>query len=83
MTSAIRRIEGAIGDGIKTPKASEIKNIPIARKSLVATRALKAGDILSSEDITSKRPGSGRSPIEHWSLIGTRVSRPYDEEDPL
>jgi N-acetylneuraminate synthase len=83
MTSAIRQIEGAIGDGIKTPKASEIKNIPIARKSLVAARALKSGDVLSSDDITSKRPGSGRSPIEHWSLIGTRVSRPYDEEDPL
>jgi N-acetylneuraminate synthase len=83
MVSAIRRIEGAIGDGIKTPKDSEIKNIPIARKSLVAARALKEGDVLGPDDITSKRPGSGRPPIEHWSLVGTRISRPYDEEDPL
>jgi N-acetylneuraminate synthase len=83
MVSAIRRIEAAIGDGIKTPKESEIKNIPIARKSLVAARALQAGEILKSDDITSKRPGSGRPPIEYWSLVGTEVPRPFDEEDPL
>jgi N-acetylneuraminate synthase len=83
MVSAIRRIEGAIGDGIKTPKNSEIKNIPIARKSLVAARALQAGDVLGPGDIASKRPGSGRPPIEYWSLVGLKVTRPYDEEDPL
>jgi N-acetylneuraminate synthase len=83
MVSAIRRIESAIGDGIKTPKNSEIKNIPIARKSIVAARALRAGDVLGPDDIISKRPGSGRPPIQYWSLLGTKVSRPYDEEDPL
>lgn len=83
MVSAIRNIEAAVGDGIKTPHNSEVKNIPIARKSLVAARALKAGDVLSPEDITSKRPGSGRSPIEYWSLIGTQIARAYDEEDPI
>jgi N-acetylneuraminate synthase len=62
MVSAIRNIEGAIGDGIKTPKNSEIKNIPIARKSLVAARPLQAGDTLGPDDIASKRPGSGRTP---------------------
>ena len=45
MVSAIRNIEGAIGDGVKTPKNSEIKNIPIARKSIVAARPLNAGDV--------------------------------------
>jgi sialic acid synthase SpsE len=83
MVSAIRRIEAAIGDGIKAPKESEIKNIPIARKSLVAARALQAGEILTSDDITSKRPGSSRPPIEYWSLVGTKVPHPLDEEDPL
>jgi N-acetylneuraminate synthase len=83
MVKAIRRIEGAIGDGIKTPKTSEIGNIPIARKSLVAARALKAGDVLGPDDIVSKRPGSGRAPIEYWSLLGTKVSHPHEEEDPL
>ena len=83
MVSAIRNIEGAIGDGIKTPKDSEIKNMPIARKSLVAARPIKAGDVLGADDIASKRPGSGRPPIEYWSLIGTKAARAYDEEDPL
>jgi N-acetylneuraminate synthase len=83
MVSAIRNIEAAIGDGIKAPHNSEIKNIPIARKSLVAARALKAGDVLGPDDITSKRPGSGRSPIEYWSLLGTQLARSYDEEDPI
>ena len=83
MVSAIRNIEGALGDGVKTPKNSEIRNIPIARKSLVAARPLQAGDVLGPDDIASKRPGSGRPPIEYWSLIGTKAARPYDEEDPL
>lgn len=83
MVAAIRNIEGAIGDGIKTPKNSEIRNMPIARKSLVAARPLQSGDVLGSDDIASKRPGSGRPPIEYWSLIGTKAARPYDEEDPL
>lgn len=83
MVSAIRRIEGAVGDGIKTPKDSEIKNIPIARKSLVAARAMPAGHVLEAGDIVSKRPGHGRPPVEFWSIIGTQLLRPVDEEDPL
>ena len=83
MVSAIRNIEGAIGDGVKTPKNSEIKNIPIARKSIVAARPLNAGDVIGAADITTKRPGSGRSPIEYWSLIGTTAGRTYDTDDPL
>jgi N-acetylneuraminate synthase len=57
--------------------------MPIARKSLVASRPLQAGDVLGPGDIASKRPGSGRPPIEYWSLIGSKAARPYDEEDPL
>jgi N-acetylneuraminate synthase len=83
MVSAIRNIESAIGDGIKTPRNSEIKNIPIARKSIVAARPIKAGHILGPDDITSKRPGSGRPPIEYWSLIGTAAARSCDADDQL
>ncbi len=83
MVSAIRNIEGAIGDGIKAPRTSEIKNIPIARKSIVAARPLEAGQVLGPDDITSKRPGSGRPPIEYWSLIGTTVARSCDADDQL
>jgi N-acetylneuraminate synthase len=83
MVAAIRNIEQARGDGIKAPKPSEIKNMEIARKSIVAARALKAGEVLRPEDIVSKRPGTGLPPIAFWSLIGTTLSRPYDEEEPL
>jgi N-acetylneuraminate synthase len=83
MVSAIRNIERAIGDGIKTPKDSEIGNIPIARKSLVAARPLRAGDVLRADDIACKRPGSGRPPIEYWSLIGTTVTSPHDPDDQI
>lgn len=83
MVSAIRNIEGAIGDGIKTPKDSEVRNIPVARKSVVAARPLRQGDVIGPDDITAKRPGSGRSPIEYWSLIGTAATRSYDTDDQL
>jgi N-acetylneuraminate synthase len=83
MVTAIRNIEGAIGDGVKSPKNSEVRNIPVARKSIVAARPLKAGDVIGPADITTKRPGSGRSPIEYWSLIGTTAGRAYDADDPL
>jgi N-acetylneuraminate synthase len=83
MVSAIRNVESALGDGVKAPMNSEIRNIPVARKSLVAARPLKAGQTLAAADITTKRPGSDRSPIEYWSLIGTIATRPYDTDDPL
>ena len=83
MVSAIRNIEGALGDGVKAPKDSEVKNIPVARKSIVAARPLKAGETIGPDDITTKRPGSGRAPIEYWSLIGTTLTHDCDTEDPV
>ena len=83
MVSAIRSIEGALGDGVKAPKDSEVKNIPVARKSIVAARPLAAGQIIGADEITAKRPGAGRPPIEYWSLIGTTATRAYDTDDGL
>ena len=68
---------------MKAPKESEIKNIPVARKSIVAARPLNAGEVLGGADITTKRPGSGRPPIEYWSLIGTTTVRRFDTDDQL
>jgi N-acetylneuraminate synthase len=81
MVSAIRNIEGALGDGVKAPRDSEVKNIPVVRKSVVAARPLAAGQILGPDDITTKRPGSGRPPVEYWSLLGTAATRSYDTDD--
>lgn len=83
MVSAIRNVEAALGDGVKTPKESEIRNVPVARKSIVAARALKAGEIIGPADITAKRPGVGRPPIDYWSVIGTAAPRALEPDDPV
>jgi N-acetylneuraminate synthase len=83
MVAAIRNVEHALGDGVKAPKESEIGNVPVARKSIVAARSLKAGEIIGPTDITAKRPGSGRPPIDYWSLIGTAAPRALEPDDPL
>lgn len=83
MVAAIRNVERALGDGVKAPKESEIRNVPVARKSIVAARALKAGETIGPADITAKRPGAGRPPIDYWSLIGTAAPRELDPDDPL
>lgn len=73
MVRAIRNIELAMGDGIKRPSPSETKNKPIARKSLVAARAISAGDLFTSENVTVKRPGTGISPMR-WDEVMGRVA---------
>lgn len=83
MVVAIRNVERALGDGVKAPKESEIGNVPVARKSLVAARALKAGETIGPADITAKRPGAGRPPIDYWSLIGTAAPRALEPDDPV
>lgn len=83
MVHAIRNIEKALGDGIKRPSSSELKNIPIARKSIVASRAITKGERLSEENITIKRPGSGISPMRYDEIIGTVASKNYDEDEAI
>ena len=70
MVSAIRNIEIALGDGIKRLTPSEARNKPIARKSLVASQAIKAGEAFSALNVTSKRPGTGISPMRWDEVIG-------------
>ncbi len=63
MVTAVRNIEAALGDGVKSPTPSELKNKPVARKSLVASVAIRAGEKFSCENVSAKRPGTGISPI--------------------
>ena len=81
MVSSIRNIEQALGDGRKTVSASEKKNISIARKSIVASRAIKAGEILSEENLTVKRPGNGISPMKWDDIVGKAAIRDFAEEE--
>jgi N-acetylneuraminate synthase len=79
----IREIEQALGDGIKRPTASEWKNREVARKSLVASSAIKAGQVLTKENLTCKRPGTGVSPFSYWQTIGQVATRSYDMDETL
>lgn len=81
MVSAIRNIEVALGDGIKRLTPSEARNKPIARKSLVANRAIKAGEVFSAENITAKRPGTGISPMRWDEVMGRTASRDFAADE--
>ncbi len=81
MVDAIRNIEQALGDGHKHVSDSERPNIIVARKSIVAARDIKKGEILTEDNITVKRPGNGVSPMLWDEVIGTAAKRDfaYDE----
>lgn len=81
MVSAIRHIEKAIGSGIKEPTASEMGNITIARKSIVAACKIAKGEILSEKNITTKRPGNGISPMKWHEIIGKAAPRDFSEDE--
>lgn len=83
MVSAIRNIETARGTGIKTPSQSELKNKPIARKSIVAARAIAKGEIFKEENLTVKRPGTGISPMGWDEVIGRKAGKEYEIDDPI
>tara|TARA_R110001583_G_C5654287_1_gene409041 strand:+ start:2731 stop:3798 length:1068 start_codon:yes stop_codon:yes gene_type:complete len=80
MVKAIRSIEICLGNGLKGPRPSEIKNINIARKSIVAKKEIAQGELLSSENIMIKRPGNGVSPYKYWDLIGQVATKDYVED---
>jgi N,N'-diacetyllegionaminate synthase len=77
MVRAIRNIELALGDGIKRLTPSESRNVSIVRKSLVARRAIKAGEIFTAENITTKRPGTGISPMQWDKVMGKTAQRNF------
>ncbi|WP_332029728.1 N-acetylneuraminate synthase [Kaistella sp.] len=82
MVKAIRNIEQAIsGDGIKQPSDSEMKNIEIARKSIVASKQIIEGEIFTEDNITVKRPGTGISPMKWDEVIGKKAGRAYNADE--
>jgi len=77
MVRAVRNLEMALGDGVKRPSASELNNKPIARKSVVAIREIRAGELFSVDNIGTKRPGNGISPMRWDELIGRPAVRDF------
>tara|TARA_Y100000591_G_C21760575_1_gene659879 strand:- start:25 stop:1053 length:1029 start_codon:yes stop_codon:yes gene_type:complete len=77
----IREVELALGDGIKRPSKSEQKNINVVRRSIVASKKIYQGELFTQDNITTKRPGTGISPI-HWdNIIGQVANHDFDVDD--
>ena len=77
MVAAVRNIEVALGNGIKRLTQSEARNKPVARKSLVASQAIKAGEVFTAQNITTKRPGTGISPMLWDEIMGRTAPRDF------
>lgn len=81
MVDAIRNIELAVGTTGKCVSPSERKNIVIARKSIIAARDIKTGEIFTEDNLTVKRPGNGVSPMKWDEVIGQRAIRDFREDE--
>lgn len=81
LVRGIRNIEVALGDGVKRPMKSELANLHASRKSLVARQRIQKGEIFSMDNLAVKRPGSGISPMELESIIGTAANKNYEVDD--
>ena len=81
MVKSIRNIELALGDGVKKPSKSELKNKDVVRKSIVADKSIKKGDIILESDITVKRPANGISPMRWNEVIGSIATKNYEKDE--
>ncbi len=83
MVIAIRNVAKALGDGIKRPSPSEEKNMPIARKSIVAARPIRCGEMLTEENLAAKRPATGINPMQWDKILGTRAIKDFDPDETI
>lgn len=77
MVAAVRQVEVALGDGTKQPAPSERANMVVARKSLVAARPIRCGELLTADNLAVMRPGNGASPMTYWDRLGQPADRDY------
>ncbi len=83
MVQAVRNIEKALGSGKKEVSASEAKNKPIARKSIVASRPIAKGEVFGADNLTTKRPGDGISPMKWYEVLGCVAKRDFAEDEKI
>jgi N,N'-diacetyllegionaminate synthase len=77
LIQSIRIVEKSFGDGIKKPSKSELKNISIARRSLIAKKLIKRGEVFSLRNVCIKRPGDGISPMNLPNVLGQKAKRAF------
>jgi N-acetylneuraminate synthase len=83
MMSGIREIEVALGSAGKAPSPSESLNLGAARRSIVAKRAIRRGELFNDTNLTLKRPAGGTSPMLYWSLLGRAAPHDYAADEVL
>ena len=83
LVRSIREVETALGSAIKMPVPSELGNRVVARRSIVASRNISRGEILSMDNLCMKRPGGGLSPFMYWELLGRSATREYRKDEAL
>jgi len=81
MVKDIRNVELALGTGIKEPSEAEMRNSAVARKSIIASRNIKKGETLTEDNLTTKRPGTGISPMRWYEVLGTQAIRDFEEDE--
>ena len=81
MVKAIRNIEQALGNGIKKVSPSEMGNKNVARKSIVAKCTIQKGEIFTEENLTTKRPGNGISPMKWYEVLGKKAIKDFQEDE--
>jgi N-acetylneuraminate synthase len=83
LVSSLRQVSAAMGDGRKTIQPSEMNTRDIARRSLVASRPIKQGEIFTADNVTAKRPDGGLSPMRFWEVAGSAAPQDFDTDDPI
>ena len=81
MIKQIRQVEMSLGNGFKQPSEVELKNRIPARKSLIASKAIKQGEMFTTENLVVKRPGTGIAPSKFWTYIGKQAKKSYEQDD--
>jgi N-acetylneuraminate synthase len=83
LVTAIRNVEQALGSGRKYPTPSELKNMKVARKSVVAACSINAGEPFTVENLAVKRPGNGLSPMQYWELLAVKAIRDFSTDEAI
>ena len=83
MVTSIRNIEMSLGSSQKIVSASEAKNRGVARKSIVASGPIKKGEVFTTENLTTRRPGDGISPMKWYDLLGKTSPRDFSEDEKI
>ena len=81
LVASVRKVEAALGGGVKEVADAERPNIEVARKSIVAARAIAEGELFSEDNITVKRPGNGISPMRWFDVLGSRAPRSFEADE--